>query len=315
MGSLLPEIRLDASALTLVGNRQLPSAALSPRPQFPALTGGKSYVLTVRFKAAKFANSNIYWNGSRLTFDPYVALDDATYASKKTQQQKQGVVFKWGSLIGFSAPGKAGLHEYPWSSDSTIYVPNSPASPLTNHSSWYRTTPAASGLSLWGGTSYSHIPYVQDAGLSPYGRTNNYLNALINSASHISAYTGDICHYLNENYRMPVNNEFGTNAAWNVSIPAGINLETKIFGQDTIPVAHCATFKVHDMLFPVSGSRHGDDGRVYDVGEAARLWSSSSYHDTYNGYSCYASFGSGGVSILNQYYRRFGFTVRCILRE
>jgi hypothetical protein len=56
----------------------------------------KSYTIAVKLykkTSYKFAGSNIYWNGSELTFFPHGENDYTKYL---------GVLFKWGSLIGVS---------------------------------------------------------------------------------------------------------------------------------------------------------------------------------------------------------------------
>jgi hypothetical protein len=67
-----------------------------------SLKAEKVYTFNATLKADKWAASNVYWNGSKLTFDePYEMGHSAA----------QGLFFKWGSLVGISP---AGEDESPW---------------------------------------------------------------------------------------------------------------------------------------------------------------------------------------------------------
>jgi hypothetical protein len=94
------------------------------------LDPGRNYKLIVKLKAAKFAGSNIYHNGSTLTFDLH---------GNTTNQGYQGVYFKFGSLMGL--PG------------NTSFVANStqlykPGGGTQTYSSWANvpSTPAGTAI-------------------------------------------------------------------------------------------------------------------------------------------------------------------------
>jgi hypothetical protein len=333
MAGITPAIRLSQYALTVNG-AQVPSAAGSTDYSFSSaapLVAGKHYTLTLKLKTPKFANSNIYWDGSKLTFDAYIdsTANPTGYVANKEQQQKQGVLFKWGSLIGISAPGRAAFYNYTWDNDTaSIFVPHDPTNPVTNHSSWTRmTNKLASDSAKWA-AGWTAIPYVNDNPV-PYGTNTNYLNTLHNSTAHISAYKGDICHYLDEDYRMPIAAEFGgSNAAWDKwtilphggaeSTNAERYLATDYSGRTPLPVSatrpnYCVTLKVNNMLFPASGTRDSSSARLYDVGFYGDYWSSSA-SDATRGYHLHFYY-NGLDPVRSGYSRFFGYAVRCVLRE
>jgi hypothetical protein len=152
------------------------------------LQAGRSYTLQVNFKrfTGFFAASNIYWDGSKLTFDAIVNGNNRRY---------QGVFFKWGSLVGISP------------TNETVYLPsyNSGSSP-----SWSGTENISS---FFGG--YSSIPLENNASI-PADQTVNWLAAdAQNMPDKWNAHTGDICRYISENgygpggkWRMPSAQEF-----------------------------------------------------------------------------------------------------------
>jgi hypothetical protein len=61
-----------------------------------SLVAGNSYTLRVRMRVAKWAGSNIYWNGSAMTFD----LNGTT-----TNESYQGLFFKYRGMVGTSPVG------------------------------------------------------------------------------------------------------------------------------------------------------------------------------------------------------------------
>jgi hypothetical protein len=153
---------------------------LTSRFRIP-LEAGKSYTLTVDLRTTRWAGSNIYWDGSQLTFKP------AGYPG--VEKYYQGLFFKWGSLIGISPVSQFSASTTP------IYFPDSPTP----------TTGSAKGWSLFGGISYLNMLTGGSRGALDVYNNGNFAN-----------YTGDICKYLSENgdvpagnWRMPTSNEFG----------------------------------------------------------------------------------------------------------
>jgi hypothetical protein len=171
-------------------------------PQFQTkLEYGKTYSFTVDFKKVVWSGSNIYWKwindedhdeGGYLTFDaPGADLDD---------QRKQGVMFKWGSLVGISSSPSA-------FANTVIYTPVFNA---FDDKSWDTSDHPV---------TFSAIEALTDA-VTNVTRSNTYLNGdACNTAddyAYWKAKKGDICRYISENgygpggkYRMPTSLEGG----------------------------------------------------------------------------------------------------------
>jgi hypothetical protein len=83
------------------------------------LSAGYTYTITVRFRSTIWAESNIYWNGTAMTFD----------TTDQGHQGYQGLYFKWGSLVGIS-PTPVGNFD----SDTPVY--NAGQSTSSSYANW-----------------------------------------------------------------------------------------------------------------------------------------------------------------------------------
>jgi hypothetical protein len=239
------------------------------------LLEGHSYTLTVDLKDTELiiAGSNIYWDGTKLTFDGPGASEN--------MQLKQGLFFKWGSLVGISPALTNGSDAY--SVDTPVYTPEyNSGSP-----SWNTTTTYA---------AWNDIPYVDDNyPVSPAvnaDRTEHYLtdNAR-NTAAQWNAKKGDICRYLSENgfgpggnWRMPTSADFVvTQASWGLGWWTrldgawnDISLTFPTNSDGTTVMAGCGGGKFRNGIFPLSGDRQlGVMPRAEDVGEMGMYWCST----------------------------------------
>ena len=61
--------------------------------------------ITYKKSGTVWAGSNIYWNGTKLTFDAAPVDPSNLTTQELTNMKKQGVFFLWGSLIGVSPNG------------------------------------------------------------------------------------------------------------------------------------------------------------------------------------------------------------------
>jgi hypothetical protein len=194
------------------------------------LDPGKSYTLRISFKNLVWAKSNIYWvkTGSDADGDiGYLTFD----TTDEGHQGYQGVLFKWGSLVGVSPALTAGAD--PFSTATPVYIPTYNISTPTA-STWKSPTTSPYSLNQEASTTdtdnAASIPYVdgRDAFISTDNSTND--NFLVhpdrNTAAMYTAKRGDICQYLSKtgkvsgNYRLPITNEFGlVNGNWNTSTP------------------------------------------------------------------------------------------------
>jgi hypothetical protein len=276
---------IPANALTIAG-KSLPN--VDTAVTFPIVTdlvSGGHYLLRVKFRSAMFANSNIYWvttsgDNGYLKFDPHIDPSSTAYntAANRQQQQKQGVLFRYGSLVGISAPGVINERYVSWAGTEPIYVPTSPTTGVR------MTVGTAVSGGKWTGTGYSGIPYVASAP-APYGREVNGLATL--GSTDYAAYKGDICKYLsNGDYRMCTAIEFGAEtSAWdiimkNAQLYASYTFTTTADGQTLLPPPHNgSTKKVNDMWFPASGSRSADGTQNY-VTATAYYWTGSALSAT-----------------------------------
>jgi hypothetical protein len=145
---------------------------------FNSLKGGKSYVLEVSVMPRRWAWSNIYWDGEKLTFD----------TQDNGNQGYQGVFFIRGSLVGISP-----TFSYWWdySTATPVYIPNY----------------VEGGTSTWSAPETSPYSAWQDIPMTFYNQ---------NTPESYLAKNGDICQYLGktdaalEGYRLPTGNEMGS---------------------------------------------------------------------------------------------------------
>jgi hypothetical protein len=186
------------------------------------LEAGKSYTLEVDVRKLTWAKSNIYWNGSTLTF------------SESGNSNYQGVFFKWGSLVGIAGGVDA-------ATNPVVYIPNVVAYP----------DQAGSGTGAWDGSktlsasvyngNLNNIPAVS----SPLGPYTLYKNP------DFANYKGDICSYLTGGvWRMPNLSEFGVVAdysSWVSGTTSGLN------SAGTGTITSGKTYNVISSFFPASG--------------------------------------------------------------
>ena len=169
------------------------------------LLPGHSYILKLTFKRLVWAGSNIFWNGTKLTFFPETAPE--------VSQGYQGVYFMWGSLIGISPRSVSDPPNFVFSPSSTkLYVPLA--------GSW-NVQYAAGSHPLWTGTAMTDIPHKTGEFLTNASWLDNHTTQNYLVESHDPAgLTGDICKYLTERgdapegeWRMPNSSEFGAASA------------------------------------------------------------------------------------------------------
>ncbi|MDR1527743.1 MAG: fimbrillin family protein [Dysgonamonadaceae bacterium] len=264
------------------------------------LNAGDSYILQVNLKnpPVKWAGSNIYWNGSALTFEPY--------GPPSAKNNYQGVFFIFGSLVGISPSNPDNQTLF---SGGTI---NNPATgnPIYVHngSQWIQTNVATASNVPYDGftpgasngedaaTSFHRIPYYNTADyaeLVTLGFSNN---------------RGDICRFIDSGYRMPTAGEvssanFILNGTW-----SGINYNN-LLANGQYSIAH--GISSYGIKFPASGWH---SGILSDVGVYTGYWTGNSTIDhsvlkaymlacgTYNYYITCAV-----------YFREYAFPIRCVM--
>jgi hypothetical protein len=289
------------------------------------LEPNKSYILRVDIrKGVAWAGSNVYWDGSQLTFKPHGYVGE--------ENNYQGVFFRWGSLVGID-PSYNNMIIWN-SSNNTFYVP-SYTSP-SDHS-W------ATSHFIW---NNANIPSLYETDIQ-----NNTGVSVDYFAYNTPDYTnkkGDICRYLSHidavsgEYRMPTLNElqYGNSDSsnptisyssgnWTSSTPLVNGYWTRI--GTTSPTNNWADISSTSTnaegkytglvsggnysgyaTFPASGYRTGVNGELYEVGSSGYYWSSSAVIGTNSSHFLYLS-----SSLLNTqaYVRHRGYSVRCVLQE
>ena len=175
-----------------------------PLPQLP-LKPGHTYTLTLEFERQIWAGSNIFWDGTKLTFLPET--------TPPAQQGYQGVYFMWGSLVGISPVGT--FHDYL----TNLYIP---IAGTGGPDSWRVVHAFNSTSNGWNGTTMNDIPHIRTGTLySPNWlddhSSRNYLYKEVHDDLNAgSTFIGDICHLLtqkgsapNGSWRMPNARELG----------------------------------------------------------------------------------------------------------
>jgi hypothetical protein len=136
-----------------------------------------------------------------------------------------GVFFKWGSLVGISPKDHANDAIGSFNSSTPIYTP-------TSETTFTKTTTA----------NWSDIPLIISPG---YTYAGNYLMTVGNDWA---SGTGDICNFIDSDYRLPTMDELGMDAHsvnWDSSNPT------------TTPIAGGWTLIDGDWSSPVSANDEG----------------------------------------------------------
>jgi hypothetical protein len=276
-----------------------------------------------------FAGSNIYWDGSKLTFEDvnYNAATDPANADKNPgdadyvdKSQYQGVFFKWGSLIGISPKGADGDV---WSNSIRIYVPRN-----TNVNGVHTMSTA---LSLGGG-AWSGIVAGYDGEVSYYSDKptevikSGFLTFLNNDPDNIAAYKGDICAYLSGRpgvpagyWRLPTGAEFlqkdnYTRIEGGVEAPGSTAFPTFESDKDDGTFVTNNGYRLtyapgKTTFFPVSGRRASGDGKLASGRYGGILGSSP--HSTGNGIGIMFS-GQTLGQIPGRINREDAYPIRCV---
>jgi hypothetical protein len=247
-----------------------------------ALTAGYSYTLVVNFKKTIWAKSNIYWEwnddadhaqGGYMTFD----------TQENGHQGYQGLLFRWGSLVGLSPALPAAF-----SSNVPVYKPDA-----SEESGW-----TVSSYSSWGS-----VPYLSS------GEIN---------ANQYASFLGDVCQYIGitnptlSGYRLPTMSEFG-NSGW-VMYNAGsanLNMANELGTADLLSAENNGSYCCHSAMgvtLPTPGHRDYGTGGLFNVNYYGNYWSSDSKSNT----AGKLLFRYGGVTTGEYSYRTWAYAVRCV---
>jgi hypothetical protein len=303
-------------------------------PYKQSLAAGKSYTLQITItNRLTWAGSNIYWDGTRLTF----AAPDTD-----DKQYYQGVFFRWGSLVGISpvqtngSPYFAAGTNGDLATGTPIYVPPVPGGPANWTQTNLTTAQSATYSSYF---STYHTPYSYEFDKIPYVNNNDGDLGATGPTYNPAAFKGDICRYLTGQpgipdgtwvmptlvdfesasrsnwtgsvpnstywYRQPQSGGFTENDAQTAGYPDGTY--GKESGHWRWGASYCGTTTV----LPASGYRNYDDGALGNTGNGGGYWSSS-VDGASNAYDL--GFYSSGVNTYSDT-RGWGASVRCVLQH
>ncbi len=280
-------------------------------------SGNVNYIYEARYFA--WAGSNIYYDGSKLTFDA---------AGVTTNEMYQGLFFKWGSLVGISPVGA----NTSWNGTSTnsqcVYVP-------TGGTGWSQDYPGEASSPYSSYANWDNIPYIS-SGTGAYAA--GQLAVSISDATEANAYnakTGDICKYLSATgavtgkWRLPTSYEFqlegGTSTSWDnnvtwaqdgtfsdvTSSTSSSYVNGKFVNSTNNPRAIQShpnkTSPSRTTSFPASGYRTSV-GPLFYVGRYGYNWSGSAHSSSV--YAMYYSSSNVRSADINN--RTSGYAVRCV---
>lgn len=251
----------------------------------------------VTYNKVIWAGSNIYWNGSKLTFDETVINAEAN------SDLKQGVYFRWGSLIGMPANGDP--------CPSMYYIPTYNASSPKSSTWSYKALTS----SIFCFDDMDIVSYGGSGDINLYiGDT--YLNdAARNTDAFYQASKGDICQYLSKtgavsgNWRMPTTKEFKEEINYTTTGSYGNITSTAINGTTNINSYKTYTFPYGSTRFPASGARKAG-GELDSRGVIGFYWTSSAYCGLTQ--SLDINFTLTYVHVRSTMNRKQAFTVRCV---
>jgi hypothetical protein len=292
----------------------------------------------------EFAQSNIY-------YDATGGVETLTFSEEEDGKNLyQGLLFKWGSLIGVSA----GANSTPFDGAAYLFIPDR----LTGKYSKVQISELEDydgddpvveefidvledgGFTDWGGSGgyysalYTALPYVNDNVLiNSTGRNENGLTVNSNATLY-AQYKGDICKFmstysstsgLSGKWRLPVSSEFGPSpdtgyyiksTNWSGSFSGGVSVD----GTD-IMAAGYSFYTFSRVLtgtdapsFPASGYRSntGTLGYLNYIGTLGSYLSSSVTASVADAYILYFSSSSMSPGYSGNSTRLISQSVRCV---
>ncbi|MDR1526499.1 MAG: hypothetical protein LBS46_02375 [Dysgonamonadaceae bacterium] len=323
-----------------------------------ALVPNGKYDLKIHFKQVEFAGSNIYWVTTTPATpgtpgDGYLTFDEA---GNNANNMYQGLLFRWGSLVGIAGmltPANddgtgslvdklvRGTKDDP-TTGTPIYVPKYT---IDQGRQGYMQTNMAS-MSSNGGVDYwttftgivantaapvTDIPYFDGSYATsvPSGRSTTFVSdAAQNTPAMWESFRGDICQYINNDYRLPVSYEFGS-VSGKASYGTG---GTTSIGWTRLPADNATAFPSNAAVgsadgksgtptiygvthysgvsFPVAGTRSFGNDALWRYRNTGDYWSSSVHSTRTNAYEL----GITGIDVYpgQSNTRALPFPIRCV---
>jgi hypothetical protein len=227
-----------------------------------------------------WAGSNIYWNGSNMTFDD---------VGVQTNHNYLGLFFTWGSLYGVSPVGS-------WDGTQMLYTPSGTSGTATSL-----------GFTTWASWSQiTSIPVASDP-------TRAYLYEITGGSN---AALGDICKHISDmgwepggkKWRMPTSAEFDVAADYTNSGTSAAVTPVSQAGLDRISFGTTKTNGIGTPFLPGSGCREPSTGVLYTVGSGLNYWTSAPY----TGSAGYAFSAAAAAYPNSAWNTGYGFSVRCV---
>jgi hypothetical protein len=312
-----------------------------------ALDAGVSYTLVVTLKkGAGFAYSNIYWDGKKLTFDTTNKGNQGYQGVFFKFGSLVGISpARTNGSDDFSTSTPIYVPTY-----DKITSTNSTWTRKTGHSYTSTGWPiTASGTAENGAANIPYLDGSYNSpGTVAFGRDNRLaIDDAQNTDTKYEGLRGDICQYLSTktgvvagDWRLPTSSDFGvaTTTSWAASTPTVTpNADGWIKGMSSFPAENSVAAKedgtanllipaknggnavygsainrpLGDVVFPASGGRYYNGGKLDDVGISGLYWSGSgSTGNVENGH--YLGFYDGSVRPSTLTTRSYAFPVRCI---
>jgi hypothetical protein len=275
-------IQIRAASISREGNLPtLPTDAISFTFRQP-LEIGVNHTILMKLRTPIFARSNIYWDDTEKEMTFEPVADDPAQ-NDDTKQGYQGLFFKFGSLVGISPAGTD------YNTTSTLLYNAGDPTPYT-------------------GTAWNSIP--------KWDATGD-----ITGEPDVSSSKGDICKYINSDYRLPKAGEFGWGTAWDTFGWEKVNTFEDVEADEADGTydfvdndnALAMNTSMFDVMFPISGYRDSSNG---SKGTTAgnNVYYRTSYGASSTGSCGYANFTNTApkVSGGNTITRTHAFPIRCI---
>jgi hypothetical protein len=276
------QVQFEAGAISREGNLPtLPSGTIFTRFHDQLFETGVSYTILIRLRVPIFARSNVYWDDSEKKMTFEAAADDPA-DNDDSKLGYQGLFFKFGSLVGISPSGTS------YSTSSTLLYKAGDPTPYK-------------------GTAWGSIPY-WDAMVDVTGEPD------------IANSKGDICKYINSDYRLPYWQEFGMAENWDTFGWEKVNSFGDVTANDAEGKydfmangdALALNTTMFDIMFPISGYRDKSNGsKGTTEGNKGHYGTSySSYSNTTCGFG---RFNDEGLYFWRgASYRNDAISIRCV---
>jgi hypothetical protein len=260
------------------------------------LEAGHSYKFSLSLRAPKIAGSNIYFNGTDLTFDLH---------GNKENQGYQGVYFRFGSLMGISGILVTGG----FATTTAVYIP---------------------GTGETSGYAWANIPHTSSGSIGaddPVALTGDICRYLGTIDSNLDGYRlptwnefGTAAANVTVGWDATNPTTVPVNGGWvggftTTGWPTMNNTKGVANGKsDLIKLGYgyIKNLTMDEACIPCSGWRRDTNGELNLVCQGGYAWSGSVAS---NGEGALFNYGSTGMMLGRPLPRTYGFPVRCVKND